>query len=78
MQNMDTRDFQKLLKEYGYKQVRHNGGSHVVYEREETVKDTISIPQNSKTVNGPMASRLVKQMQDFEDWVCRNTRGVKG
>ena len=77
MQNMSLRDFQNLLKEFGYKKVRQNGSSHVVYEREVTVKDSISIPENNKTVNGPMASRLVKQMQDFEDYICRNTRGIK-
>ena len=77
MQNMDLRNFQNLLKEFGYKKVRQNGSSHSVYEREVTVKDVISVPENGKTINGPMANRLVRQMQDFESYVCRNTRGIK-
>ena len=77
MQNMDLRNFQSMLKEYGYKKVRQNGSSHSVYEREVTVKDTISVPENGKTINGPMANRLVRQMQDFENYICKNTRGIK-
>lgn len=77
MQNMDKRDFDKMLNAYGYKKVRQNGTSHSVYVREVTVKDTISVPSNNKTINGPMAQRLVKQMQDFENYICRNTKGIK-
>ena len=77
MQNMNIRDFQNMLKNYGYKKVRQNGSSHSVYEREVIMKDSIAVPENGKTINGPMASRLVKQMQDFEDYICKNTKGVK-
>lgn len=77
MQNMDKRDFYKLLKEFGYKKTRDTGSSHVIYEREVTIKDTISIPEAKKEINGPMADRLRKQMQNFESYVCMYTKGVK-
>ena len=77
MQDMDTREMQKALNNYAYKKVRSNGSSHVIYEREVVVKDTISIPTNGKTISGPMAKRLLKQMRDFENYICQSTRGVK-
>jgi len=77
MQNMDLRKFQEILKQYGYKKVRQNGSSHSVYEREVVLKDSISVVENGKTINGPMADRHIKHMQDFEDYICRNTRGIK-
>ena len=63
MQNIDTRDFQTMLKEHGYKPVRTHG-SHTVYEK--TVTDSISVPTSGKTINGCMAQRLQKQIKDFE------------
>lgn len=66
MQDMNRRDMQRLLSDYGYKKVRQNGTSHAVYEREVTVKDTISIPESNKTINGCMAQRLCKQMEKFD------------
>lgn len=77
MQNMDTREMKKALEQYDYKEVRSNGSSHVVYVREVVVKDTISIPVNGKTINGPMAKRLLKQMRDFENKVAMSINGIK-
>jgi len=77
MQNMDTREMQKALEKYDYKKVRSSGSSHVVYEREVVIKDTISIPTNSKTINGPLAKRLLKQMQDFEHKVANSLGSIK-
>ena len=77
MQNMDTKEFQKCLENYDYKRVRSNGSSHVVYEREIVIKDTISVPVNGKTINGPMAKRLLKQMQDFESKVVAGLGRIK-
>ena len=70
MQNIETRQFQKLLSEYGYKKVRSSGSSHTVYEREVTVKNVISIPTNNKMLNGPMGQRLIKQIAEFDREVC--------
>lgn len=79
MQNEDIRDFQDKLKMYDYKKVRQNGGSHAVYERVIVIKDTITIPENKKTINGPMASGYTKHMQAIENWICQKPywRGVK-
>ena len=66
MQNIETRKFQKMLHEFGYKEVRSSGSSHTVYEREVVVKNVISIPTNSKMLNGPMGQRLTKQVTDFD------------
>lgn len=77
MQDMDTREMQRALESYDYRKVRSNGSSHVIYEREVVVKDTISIPVNGKTINGPMAKRLLKQMRDFENKVAMSINGIK-
>lgn len=62
MQNVDTRDFQSFLSRNGYKPVRKNG-SHTVYEK--TITDSVSVPTSSKTINGCMAKRLQKQVENF-------------
>jgi predicted RNA binding protein YcfA (HicA-like mRNA interferase family) len=64
MQNVATRKFQKELTQNGYKPIRQNG-SHMIYEASRTIKDSISIPTTEKTINGCMAKRLTKQMEDF-------------
>lgn len=76
MQNMDTREMKKMLEQYDYRRVRSNGSSHVIYVREATVngkkyKDSISIPTNSKTISGPMAKRLTRQIQEFEKKISK-------
>ena len=77
MQNMDTRELQEVLRRFGYERVRSNGTSHTVYERQVTVRDVVSIPTNGKTISGPMAKRLVKQMQDFESYIALNLGKIK-
>lgn len=62
MQNVDTREFVKKLKDSGYKPVRKKG-SHTIYEK--TITDSISIPTSDKTINGCMAKRLEKQIKNF-------------
>jgi predicted RNA binding protein YcfA (HicA-like mRNA interferase family) len=64
MQNISTREFQGKLAQNGYLPKRHNG-SHTIYEAERTIIDCISIPTSNKTINGCMAKRLEKQMNDF-------------
>ena len=66
MQNVDTRKFIKDLNEYSYKADRSNGSSHTVYERVVVLKHTISIPTNSKNLNGPMADRIMKSVVAFD------------
>jgi predicted RNA binding protein YcfA (HicA-like mRNA interferase family) len=64
MQNIATRDFQRKLSANGYEPVRKNG-SHTVYEAKRTITDSMSVPTADKTINGCMAKRLEKQMNDF-------------
>jgi predicted RNA binding protein YcfA (HicA-like mRNA interferase family) len=64
MQNVETDKFQKALTKNGYQLIRQNG-SHKIYEASRTIKDSISIPATKKTINGCMAKRLTKQMENF-------------
>lgn len=57
MQNMKTREFKKLLKENGFREVRQNG-SHIIYERTQS----ISAPSADTEISGPMAQRLLKEV----------------
>jgi predicted RNA binding protein YcfA (HicA-like mRNA interferase family) len=64
MQNIKTKDFQKKLSDNGYEPVRQKG-SHTVYEAKRTITDSLSVPTNDKTINGCLAKRLEKQIEDF-------------
>lgn len=57
MQNMKSRDFRKILIEYGFHEVRRKG-SHVIFERTQS----ISAPLTSNEISGPMAARLLKEV----------------
>jgi predicted RNA binding protein YcfA (HicA-like mRNA interferase family) len=62
MQNMKTKDLQRKLSDKGYKVVR-KCGSHTVYEK--VVKDTVSVPTSSSEVNGCLAKKIEKQINNF-------------
>jgi predicted RNA binding protein YcfA (HicA-like mRNA interferase family) len=64
MQNIKTTDFQRKLSDNGYKPIRQKG-SHTVYEAKRIIVDSMSVPTSNKTINGCMAKRLEKQMEDF-------------
>jgi predicted RNA binding protein YcfA (HicA-like mRNA interferase family) len=64
MQNVATKDFQGKLAQNGYRPIRHKG-SHTIYEASRTITDSMSVPTADKTINGCMAKRLTKQMEDF-------------
>lgn len=57
MQNMKSRDFRKLLRDNGFREVRQNG-SHIIYERTQS----ISAPSTDTEISGPMATRLLKEV----------------
>lgn len=60
MQNVDTKDFLKYLKDNGYEEVRVNG-SHSIHKR--VITDTISVPKAKKTINGCMAQRIKNKIE---------------
>lgn len=66
MQNEDTRKFIKELSKCGYKKVRQNGSSHAIYERQVVVKDIISVPEGSKTINGGLVYGVRKHIKEFD------------
>lgn len=57
MQNMKSREFERVLRENGFHRVRQEG-SHVIFER----KQTISVPLTKDEVSGPMAKRLLGEI----------------
>ena len=69
MQNEDTRKFLKELSSYGYEKVRQDGSSHAIYERVVVLKDTVSVPVGSKTINGGLIYGTRKQIKSFDEKV---------
>lgn len=64
MQNVDTKEFLKYLKDNGYEEVRVNG-SHSIHKR--VITDTISVPIAKKTVNGCLAQRLKNKIETVNE-----------
>jgi predicted RNA binding protein YcfA (HicA-like mRNA interferase family) len=65
MQDPKRKDFQDLLKEYGYEPVR-NKGSHTIYECKRTLTNSISVPTSKGKINGALAGKLIKKIEKFD------------
>ena len=59
MQNYNTNELKKVLTNNGYTPDRQKG-SHVIYRKPGF--NHVAIPVGKKTVSGPMAKRIIKQV----------------
>lgn len=64
MQNIKTADFQRELSNHGYKPLRTKG-SHTIYEAERVIKDSMCVPTADREINGALAQKLTRQMENF-------------
>lgn len=61
MQNINTNNLKKILSENGYSPDRQRG-SHIIYKKKGF--NPVSIPVGKRTICGPMAKRIIKQVRD--------------